>query len=174
VCLTVLVDGSLPFSYTSFVNDQDYKRMIGEMRKELEALLEQQEDTEQKIAQLRQAIMSFAPLAKEQGIAWDFLGDMNPVGTTEAIREILRAVYPKALSPVEIKEQLKSRGQDLSQHKNIMASVHSTLKRMLENREIRTSDQGLTYGWRRRFHVGVRRRKLRGAFGDHKPVTEDT
>lgn len=130
------------------MNTQNYKRMIGEMRKELETLLEHQEDTEQKIAQLKQAIMSFAPLAKEQGIGWDFLPE--PTGTTEAIREILRAVYPKAISPVEIKEQLKSRGHDLSQHKNVMASVHSTLKRMLENREIRTGDDGLTYSWRRR------------------------
>lgn len=123
------------------------------MRKELEALLEHQEDTEQKIAVLKQAIMSFAPLAKEQGMGLDFLGDMNPIGTTETIREILRAVYPKGLSPVEIKEQLKSRGQDMSQHKNVMASVHSTLKRMLENGEISSSDDGLTYRWKRKHRV---------------------
>jgi DNA-binding protein H-NS len=145
------------------VNAQDYKRMMAEMRTELESLLEQQEEMEQKIAQLKQAIVSFAPLAKQHEITMSslFPDDMNPQGTTESIREILRAIYPKSLSPVEIKEQLKARGQDLSHHKNVMASVHSTLKRMLENKEIRTSDEGLTYGWRRRHHRVFHRRKKR-------------
>jgi chromosome segregation ATPase len=125
--------------------------MLNNMRKELETLLEQQEDTEQKIAQLKQAIMSFAPLAKESGSGfWDQFG---PAGITDNIREILQAAYPKKLSPVEIKGQLKARGEDLSQHKNVMASIHSTLKRMLENEEITTSDEGLTYGWRRKYRL---------------------
>jgi hypothetical protein len=128
----------------------DYKRMLTGMREELEALLEKQEEIEQKVAQLRQAIISLAPLAKEPRIdLWLYWG--GSMGITENIREILRAAYPKTLSPVEIKEQLKARGQDLTMHKNVMASIHSTLKRMLENEEIATSDEGLTYGWRRKF-----------------------
>ncbi len=136
--------------------------MLGNMRKELETLLEQQEEIEQKIAQLKQAIMSFAPLAKEpETNVWAFFGEA--LGMTENIREILQAAYPKNLSPVEIKEQLKSRGQDLSQHKNMMASIHSALKRMLENKEITTSDEGLSYGWRRKY---IRRyRRGRNPFG---------
>jgi hypothetical protein len=129
---------------------QEYKQMLINMRKELETLLEQQEEIEQKIAILKQAIMSFAPLAKEPETSiWSVFGET--LGMTENIREILQAAYPKNLSPVEIKEQLKSRGQDLSQHKNVMASIHSTLKRMLENKEITTSDEGLSYGWRRKY-----------------------
>jgi chromosome segregation ATPase len=145
---------------------QEYKQMLNNMRKELEALLEQQEETEQKIAQLKQAIMSFAPLAKESGSGFlDQLG--QTIGITDNIREILQATYPKKLSPVEIKEQLKARGADLSQHKNVMASIHSTLKRMLENEEITTSDEGLTYGWRRRFHY---RRKLKLPYLSVPPI----
>lgn len=119
------------------------------MRKELEVLSEQQEETEQKIAQLKQGILSIAPLAKEP-VDNTWLSMITAVGITEGIRDILRAAYPKYLSPVEIKEQLKKKGQDLSGHKNVMASVHSTLKRMLENKELRTSEDGLTYAWRRR------------------------
>ncbi len=134
-------------------------------------MLEQQEEIEQKIAQLKQAIISFAPLAKEPlDRFWaDALAALASQGISEGIREILRAAYPNQLSPVEIKDKLKAAGQDLSGHKNVMASVHSALKRMLENKEIITGDQGLTYGWRRRFHAGVRRlgrrRRLAAAFG---------
>jgi hypothetical protein len=129
--------------------------MLETMRKELDSLLELQEDTEQKIAQLKQAIISLAPLAKESNEPrsfWDsVLGELRTIGITDGIREILRAAYPQKLTPVEIKEQLKAAGQNLSGHKNVMASIHSTLKRMLENEEITTSDDGLTYGWRRKF-----------------------
>src|SRR5437588_8450074 len=119
---------------------QEYKKMLAEMRKELESLLEQQEDIEQKIAQLKQAIISFAPLAKDSdGLIGPLVYAFAAQGMTDSIREILRAAFPKQLSPVEIKEQLKAKGQNLSEHKNVMASVHSTLKRMLENGEISSS-----------------------------------
>lgn len=150
----------------------EYKRMLDGMRKELETALEQQEEIEQKIAQLKQGILSIAPLAKEP-MNDQWMTAIVSVGITESIREILRATYPNRLSPVEIKEQLKSKGQDLKDHKNVMASIHSTLKRMLDNREIRTNDEGLTYGWRRRFRVQDPNRKLRSAFGQG-PVTTDT
>ena len=135
---------------------QEYKKMLETMHKELEALLELQEDTEQKIAQLKQAIISLVPLARERdGLGDQMVQSFITQGTTEGIREILRAAFPTPLNPVEIKEQLKNRGQDLSQHKNVMASVHSTLKRMLENHEITTDNSGLTYRWkRRRVHLG--------------------
>src|SRR5258708_7823221 len=126
---------------------QEYKRMLEAMQKELNGLLELQEDTEQKIAQLKQAIISFAPLAKESNEPMGFwdeaLSEIKAAGITDNIREILQAVYPNLLSPIEIRKQLKNRGQDLSGHKNVMASIHSTLKRMLENEEIITSDDGL-------------------------------
>ncbi len=127
--------------------------MLAQMRKELEGLLENQEETEQKIAQLRQAIITIAPLAKEPRGFWDefLLAAATGEGITEGIREILRAAYPNKLTPVQIKDQLKAAGQDLSGHKNVMASIHSTLKRMLDNEELITSDDGLTYGWRRKF-----------------------
>ena len=140
--------------------------MLASMRKELESLLELQEETEQKIAQLRQAIVTIAPLAKEPLTNFwaEAMAAVAGQGITEGIREILRAAYPNKLNPVEIKDKLKAAGQDLSEHKNVMASVHSALKRMLENKEITTSDEGLTYGWRRRF-IGAHRRKLAAAFG---------
>lgn len=142
------------FSSVENMTKQEYKQMLEKMRKELDSLLELQEDTEQKIAQLKQAIMSLAPLAKESNESkgfWDtVLSEIKAEGITENIREILQVAYPNLLSPVEIREQLRNRGQDFSGHKNVMASIHSTLKRMVENEEIRTSEDGLAYGWRRK------------------------
>jgi hypothetical protein len=136
------------------VSRDNYKQLLEDMRKRLSDLLEQQEDTEQEIAQLKQAILSIAPLAKEKlehGI-WDIFG-INSRSITETIREILQAAYPKRLSPVEIRDQLKNRKLDLSQHRNVMASIHSTLKRMFDNEEIVTDDEGLTYGWHRKYKL---------------------
>jgi hypothetical protein len=133
---------------------ENYKQLLEDMGKRLSYLLEQQEDIEQEIAQLKQAIVSIAPLAKEKldhGI-WDMY-DFNSRSITETIREILQAAYPKRLSPVEIRDQLKNRKLDLSQHRNVMASIHSTLKRMLDNQEIETDDEGLTYGWVRKYKL---------------------
>jgi hypothetical protein len=132
----------------------NYKQVIEEMRKRLSDLLEQQEDIEQEIAQLKLAILSVAPLAKEKldkGI-WDIY-DFGGRSITETIREILQADYPTRLSPVEIRDQLKNRKLDLSQHRNVMASIHSTLKRMLDNKEIATDDEGLSYGWVRKYKL---------------------
>ena len=125
------------------------------MRQELDSLEEQQEEIEQRIAQLKQGILAMAPLAKEpslrEGLAPTYQ-DLVGAGITEGIRTILRAAYPAKISPVEIKEQLKNSGQKLNGYKNVMATIHSTLKRMLQNEEIETGDEGLTYGWHRR-HV---------------------
>jgi hypothetical protein len=151
---------------------EEYKHVLQNMHKELESLLEKQEEIEQQIAQLKQGILAIAPLTKEprsSPTCWpNFLSGIMEAGITDSIRDILRATYPKASSPVEIKDQLKSRGQDLSQHKNVMASIHSTLKRMLENGEIKTDDEGLTYCWHRRHlrHVPGARRRYANPFAD--------
>jgi len=130
---------------------QEYRQMLETMRKELAGLLELQEDTEQKIAQLKQAIVAMAPLATEPDEKLHALSDwMVTPGITEGIRQILRAAHPKRLTPVEIKDQLKNSGVNLYGQKNVMASVHSALKRLLDGDELTTSDEGLTYGWKRK------------------------
>jgi hypothetical protein len=45
----------------------------------------------------------------------------------------------------EIKQQLFNMGKDLSDQRNVMAGIHSLLKRLVVSGEIETRDNGLTY-----------------------------
>ncbi len=134
----------------------DYGKTLEDAKKELEELLIRQEETEQKIARLKNAILALTPLAEEPGsnglfgvndeMVKDWLG---LPGLTQTCLQIFKAATGP-LTPVEIKQKLLSMGVDLSGHKNIMASIHSTLKRLAKGDQITTNDNGLTYEWRRR------------------------
>jgi hypothetical protein len=155
VALTFLVAFCLTFMDNLLgrwiMTADDYKKSLEGLKAELEELLNRQEDIEKRIAQVKQAIMSLAPLAEEQGesisAAWyQILGTRN---VSDACLQILQAATVP-LSPVEIKAQILNMGLDLSQYKNVMATIHSALKRLLQNEEITTKDNGLTYSWMRR------------------------
>jgi hypothetical protein len=140
------------------IENIDYRRLVIEIQKEIESLEIQQEDTTRRLARLKQSLIGLAPLAEEQdaGLAGGIealagIPSMAEITITDSVRQILQATT-KALSPVEIKDRLISMGKDLSGHKNVMASVHSLLKRLAASGQIESKDNGLTYGWK-----GIRR-----------------
>lgn len=72
----------------------------------------------------------------------------------DACREVLKRAAGNSLSPVEIRDQLKVIGYDIStnNHTNIMASVHSVLKRMAgPDKDVRQKQakdgSGARYWW---------------------------
>jgi hypothetical protein len=141
------------------VENIDYRKLVTEIQKEIESLEIQQEDTTRRLARLKQSLMGLSPLAEEQD-AWlteaaaDLAGinkGLTEISITDSARQILQATN-KPLSPVEIKDRLVSMGKDMGGHKNVMASVHSLLKRLVASGEIESKDSGLTYEWK-----GVRR-----------------
>ncbi|MGC2422365.1 MAG: hypothetical protein WA405_12050 [Candidatus Acidiferrales bacterium] len=141
----------------------DYRKIIEDAKKELEQQMILQEDTEQKIARLKQAIVALTPLAEEPDYTLAVDSPAHylveewlelPGGITDACREIFKASSLGGLTPVEIKQKLLSMGVNLRGHKNVMASIHSTLKRLAKNEEIITKDNGLTYEWKR-FHTAL-------------------
>jgi hypothetical protein len=133
----------------------DYKKMAENIRAELESLEIQQETTERRIARLRQALIGLVPLAQEflnySGELATLSAELDAMSITDAARQILQA-SKTPLAPLEIKQQLVNMGKDLSDQKNVMAGIHSLLKRLLRNEEIETKDNGLTYEWK-----GIRR-----------------
>ena len=131
----------------------DYRKIVEDSKKELEDLLIKQEEIERRIARLKQAILGLAPLIEEEptdqgmyGTNDDFVSEWLGLGTgmTDVCRNIFKA-SSSPLTPVEIKQKLLDMGVDLTKHKNIMASVHSVLKRLAEKGEIVTKDNGLSY-----------------------------
>src|ERR1700730_14368191 len=140
-----------------FMNPHEYKEMAEKIQAEIESLEIQQEDVERRLARLRQALIGLAPLGQE--ISDDPIGSqltaiyagVEAMGITDATRQIFQAASAP-LTPIEIKQQLVNMGKDLTDQKNVMASIHSLLKRLVKSDEIETKDNGLTYQWK-----GIRR-----------------
>jgi hypothetical protein len=138
------------------MDTSEYKKMAEAIQTEIESLEIQQEDIERHIARLKQALIGLAPLADESqpsGLG-EWFGEsvkteLESMSITDVTRQIFQAAS-KPLAPTEIKQQLLNVGKDLSGQKNLMASIHSLLKRLVASGEIETRDNGLTYQWKTR------------------------
>jgi hypothetical protein len=139
------------------IDNIDYRKLVTDIRKEIELLEVQHEDISRRLARLRQSLIGLAPLAEEQEqefnsgaealAGFSLKGLLVDMTITDSARQILQAA-PNPLSPVQIKDQLIGMGKDFSGHKNMMASIHSLIKRLVESAEIETKDNGLTYSWK--------------------------
>lgn len=98
---------------------------------ELGACLEQQEFIEAQIIGLRQTIIALAKLLGE-----DF-DEEESLGLTDAIRDAFKAKADQNLIAMEVRDVIKSLGYDVSKYGNVMASVHSVIKRLEAKGEIR-------------------------------------
>jgi len=136
------------------MTDEHYKEAFATARQELERLLEQREEIDKRISQLKQSIVALAPLAEEQDLLAEIVkGWMGEMGITDAIREVLKS-SGDALTAMEVKDQLVRTGTSLRDYKNPLASIHAVLKRLVESDEAiaDTDTEGnATYQWIRRF-----------------------
>jgi hypothetical protein len=129
---------------------KDYKEMAVKIRTELECLEIEQENIERQIARLKQALVGLVPLSEppvDSTIAAEVAAFVNETTLADAVRQILRAAE-SPLTPTEIKQKLVNMGKDLSGQKNVMASIHSLLKRLVESEEIESKENGLFYIWK--------------------------
>src|SRR6202022_3301832 len=162
------------------INLQNVKRTFDDACDELERLIIAKGELDAQILQLKKTIVALAPLAGKQHILQGWLQSVEEAGITENCREVLRGAK-KALTPAEVRDHLESLGHKFKST-NPLAAIHAVLKRLIEGGEVikTTTDEGdVAYQWILRFprlsrDQVIRRRKLRAAFGDHKPVTEDT
>jgi len=172
---------------------ESYRKSLDDARSELESLMEQREEIDLRISQLKQAIVALAPLGEDEDSKLSMPGfdlkafriETQAIGITDACREILKTAG-SALTPLEVKARLIQMKPEFDKQKNLMASVHSVLKRLVKNNEAatRTTSEGdVVYKWIRRFrrfHV----RRGRATVGDvnapvkigvgEPPVKEET
>jgi hypothetical protein len=133
---------------------------------ERDALDQQVERLNRKIQDLVAAVEGLAPLcgidAKKE-YAYLFPYDMEPeVGFTDAIRKVLSTVPMNMYTAVGVRDELIKSGFDVDKYTNPMASVHTILKRLVENSEVLTYDEeGKTvYCWN---PVELYRKRLKDA-----------
>lgn len=131
----------------------DYKKAFAQAHADLEKLTEEREEIDRKISRLKQAIVGLAPLAEEAGpmvgVTSILARSFAEAGMTDAIREILSSSQ-KPLTPLEVKERLLQMKPSASAQSNIMASIHTVLKRLVPKEATSsTSKEGdVVYAWK--------------------------
>ena len=110
------------------MSSEDYRRALEAAVREYEALGEQRQQIDRRLAELAQTLSTLSRLC---GIV-----PTVSVGLTDACRLVLRgAGLP--MTPTEVRERLKSFGFDLARYTNDLAAVHTTLKRLNDAGELR-------------------------------------
>ena len=101
------------------------------LQKQLEQLLAQREILDRQISGIKQSIAGLA-LYKGEGPRGEFdkvLGD--PVGITQAIRDVLRFAPSMPMTAMTIRDQLVGRGFNFSHYSsNPLSAINSILKRL--------------------------------------------
>jgi hypothetical protein len=146
-----IVKTAVSYSRTLEVALEELTKLMAER----EALDEKREVLHQRIMKLRGAVRGLASLCDVEGI-----DDAHPhlfpnewgdgdVGLTDAIRQVLSSHEDAYLSPVFIRDRLADVGFDIKTHKNILASIHTVLKRLQRQGEAApaTREGRTAYRW---------------------------
>jgi hypothetical protein len=106
----------------------DYHRALEAATREYEDLARQRGELDRRLAQLAQTMGTLMRLCG--------LTPTVPWGLTDLCRMVLKtAGHP--LSAVEVRAQLEAMGVDLSRYSNVLASIHTVLKRLTDAGEAR-------------------------------------
>jgi hypothetical protein len=118
---------------------------------ELTTLIAERQTLNKRISKVEKVLRGMIDLLdtdKEQTEYIEKLDELTPpAGLTEAIQQVLQAGDGKAFSPTEIRDKVKPY---LLNHSNEMASVHTTLKRIVKNNrfvEAVEKDGRTAYRW---------------------------
>src|SRR5437868_3925975 len=129
---------------------------LAELMSQREELDTKREEMDKSIFQLREGLVGLAilcgtdtnQLAKDYPELFPDL--ISPdVGLTDAVRKAM-AAKRTFVSPVEVKDRLAEMGFDITKHKNILASIHTILKRLVKSDEIEagTREEKVVYRWK--------------------------
>lgn len=128
---------------------------LAELMSQREELDTKREELDRDIFQLREGLFGLAilcgtdtnQLAKEYPELFPDL--ISPdVGLTDAVRKALASKHT-FVSPVEVKDRLAEMGFDITKHKNILASIHTILKRLHTSEEVEAGnrEEKVVYRW---------------------------
>jgi len=109
----------------------DYERALQSAVREYEAALADRAALDTRIAHLQQTIGTLNKLCGFEPTV--------PMGLTEACRMVLRSAG-SPLTPIEVRERLRSFGFDLDKYANALAAIHTVLKRMTESGELGSAE----------------------------------
>ena len=106
---------------------ESYRGALDAAIKEYETLGEQRREIDRRLSHLAQTI---GTLSRLLGIT-----PTVPLGLTDACRLVLRGGLP--MTPVDVRDRLLEIGVDLTVYVSDLSAIHTVLKRLNENGEIR-------------------------------------
>ena len=133
----------------------EYTKELQKAREELAELLRKREETEVEIARQKRKVAAWAELCDEGEVTessnalLQLLG-MDLGGLTEACRTAMRASRKEWMTINEIQELLKELGFPLDKYKAPVASITTTVNRLVEGKEVVTekrSSGASEYKW---------------------------
>jgi len=136
-----------------------YKRDREVLRNRLVELTEQREALDKEIAYTRKAIGSLSEIIGDDSAEGGLLAVV--LGLTESCREVLRA-SSEALTAGEVMDAMIKMGLSNAHHPNLLASIHTTLRRMSkgERCEALESLKGEKKAYRLKVSVGESMRRV--------------
>jgi hypothetical protein len=111
----------------------DYRRALATAIREYEALGQQRQDIDKRLAEVAQTIGTLSRLCG--------LVPTVPLGLTDACRLVVRGAGVP-VTPTDVRQRLQSIGFDLSKYANDLAAIHTVLKRLNESGELRLIPRG--------------------------------
>ncbi len=120
------------------MSKQNYKQAIEEAKREYAELVNKAWETQIRISRLKYTILHLASLCGDEEHKRAREQFFREPRFAEACREILHKTG-KPLTPIEVRGELEAIGFDLAGQANPLASIHTTLKRLVESGEAKTS-----------------------------------
>jgi hypothetical protein len=125
------------------VSKDEYVKAFEAATREMETLMQQRADLDQRILHLRQTLVSLSRLCGfTPTVSW---------GMTDGVRFILRRA-PRPMSAVDVRDELANWGFDMSKYANDLSAIHTVLKRLNKGGEVRfvpRSAGSHAYEWQR-------------------------
>lgn len=115
----------------------DYRRALETAIREYEALGQQRQDIDRRLAEIAQTIGTLSRLCG--------LVATVPLGLTDACRLVVRGAGVP-VTPMEVRDRIKAIGFDLSKYSNNLAAIHTILKRLNVSGELRFIPRGTEPG----------------------------
>ncbi len=114
----------------------EYKTELERERKALAELFRRREELATKIAKQQTRVAALAALCEESEEV-DKMTEMYLGGLTNACRTAFRAAGNRGLIPTEVRAALERLRFPIRTHKNILASIHTVIRRLERGGEIR-------------------------------------
>jgi hypothetical protein len=117
----------------------DYRQMYESAKRDLAALVEEQQRLERRKLKLRKTVEALAAQCENDNISIEPSEEALEAlqsSMADEIRSILSSAYPNWIKPNAIKAELETLGHDLGMYTNPQASIQMVLKRMQSSDEV--------------------------------------